>query len=82
MNVNGITGGSGFLSTGEDSAAVGLRDIKSGHELPTDYGIRNNPCGPIHMAPYGIPVIISRRPINSTTGLRLSTTTSNPLRST
>jgi hypothetical protein len=24
MNVNGITGGSGFLSTGEDSAAVGL----------------------------------------------------------
>jgi hypothetical protein len=36
MNVNGITGGAGFLSTGEDSAAVCLREIDTIDELPAD----------------------------------------------
>jgi hypothetical protein len=36
MNVNGITGGSGFLSTGEDSAAVCLRNTNTGDVMPAD----------------------------------------------
>ena len=36
MNVNGITGGSGFLSTGEDSAAVSLRSTDIGNKLPAE----------------------------------------------
>ena len=36
MNVNGITGGSGFLSTGEDSAAVCLRSTRTSNERTAD----------------------------------------------